>query len=154
MPVMVNIYTDFFKRDLQIYALGDIRFQKPKSLKAVGCTVLLMFVWALPLFLIIGPSTAISGPIPVAIIFGPPVLLGSIMSKPFFHHKPLIKDIFSIGRYLSRSKEYAEMGSLDDAGDYGVAVSLWVSDPVIDDDGRLTIVDEDGRGRGRRLRRR
>ena len=44
-PVVARIYTDFFKRDPQMYALGDIRFNKPKSLKSVGYTLALFFIY-------------------------------------------------------------------------------------------------------------
>jgi hypothetical protein len=127
-PVVINVYTSFFKRDLQIYALGDIRFQKPKSLKAVGYTLAFMFLWSGPMFALIGPARVISNIVWAFITFGPPVIMGMIASKPVFHNKPLIKDLISIFRYFNHPKMYTDFQSYD-APDYAdPSFTMWIAD--------------------------
>jgi hypothetical protein len=127
-PVVINVYTDFFKRDLQIYALGDIRFQKPKSLKAVGYTLLMLFLWSGPMFAIIGADKVLSNIIWAGITFGPPVLMGAIMSRPVFHNKPLIKDLVSIFRYMGQARTYTDLVSYDYGDDISTGFDLWTAD--------------------------
>lgn len=128
-PIYARIYTDFFKRDPQLYALGDWRFSKPKSLKAVGYTLLLILVWSFPILMTFGFAFAIQDFLHGAIVFGPPLLLGSIMSKPLFHNKPLIKDLKSIFRYLGFAHTYADLKAYEYDNNCKMCLELWIADP-------------------------
>jgi hypothetical protein len=127
-PVYINVYTSFFKKDLQIYALGDIRFQKPKSIKAVGYTIILMAIWSLPMLMLIGADRVLSNVVWTTIVVGPPILLGMVMSKPVFHNKPLIKDLVSIFRYVGQARKYTDFVSYDYGKDVSTNFSLWTAD--------------------------
>ena len=128
MPVVINVYTSFFKRDLQIYALGDIRFQKPKSIKAVGYALLLMFIWSGPMFMLIGPEKVISNAFFAAVTFAPPILLGMVMSRPIFHNKPLVKDLVSIIKYMGQASLYTDLVSYDYPDEMSDEYEIWLAD--------------------------
>lgn len=127
-PIYARVYTDFFKRDPQIYALGDIRFNKPKSLKSVGYTLALMIFYSFPVTMMVGMDKMFKNVIWAAIIFGPPLVLGSVMSKPLFHNKPLTKDIRSTVRYFSLAKTYADLQSYDNGPAVRGSLTLWLAD--------------------------
>lgn len=127
-PIYARVYTDFFKRDPQIYALGDIRFNKPKSLKSVGYTLALMIFYSFPVTMMVGLDKMFKNVIWAAIIFGPPLVLGSVMSKPLFHNKPLTKDIRSTVRYFSLAKTYADLQSYDNGPTVKGGMTLWLAD--------------------------
>lgn len=125
---VVNVYTDFFKRDMQIYALGDIRFNKPKSLKTVGYTLALMLVWSLPMFLIIGPERVFSGPIWVGIVIVPPFVLGGFMSRPLFHNKPFTKDVEATIKYMGQKPIYTDLEGYQYDSDLRMDAEIWIAD--------------------------
>ena len=128
-PLYARVYTDFFKRDPQIYALGDIRFNKPKSLKAVGYTLALMFIWSFPMTMVIGADKMFKNVIWAGVIFGPPLLRGNVMSKPLFHNKPLLKDLKSTFKYFSLARTYADLQSYDNGPAVKSTMTLWLADP-------------------------
>lgn len=127
-PIYARVYTDFFKRDPQIYALGDIRFNKPKSLKSVGYTLALMLFYSFPMTMFVGMDKIFKNVMWATLIFGPPIALGSIMSKPLFHNKPLLKDIKSTFRYFSLAKTYTDLQSYDDGPAVRGDMTVWLAD--------------------------
>lgn len=136
-PVVINVYTDYFKRDLQLYALGDIRFNKPKSLKVVGYTLVLLVIWSLPMFLLIGPERSFSNVVWAAIILVPPFVAGNFMARPLFHNKPFMKDVLATIRYAGWSAIYADFWGYPYKNDMSMDAELWIADPdCYDDDDR------------------
>lgn len=127
-PIYARVYTDFFKRDPQIYALGDIRFNKPKSLKSVGYTLALMIFYSFPMTMLVGMDKIFKNVMWAALIFGPPLALGSIMSKPLFHNKPLLKDIKSTFRYFSLARTYTDLESYDNGPAARGEMTVWLAD--------------------------
>lgn len=127
-PVCARVYTDFFKRDAQIYALGDIRFNKPKSLKTVGYTLILLFLYSFPMIMVVGADKMFANIFWFGIIFGPPVGLGSVMSKPLFHNKPLLKDIKSLIRYFQQAPTYTDLQAYPYDKDCHLQMTLWLAD--------------------------
>lgn len=129
-PVIARVYTSFFKRDPQLYALGDIRFDKPKSLKTVGYTLVLIFIWAIPIASLIGLDKVIASPFVALIVLGPPIGLGMVMGKPLFHNKPLTKDLMSIFKYQTESRMYTDLigYDYDDVDSIELGGSVWVAD--------------------------
>ena len=129
-PVVARIYTDFFKRDPQMYALGDIRFNKPKSLKSVGYTLALFFIYGFPMMMLVTPARMISGPFWLLIVIGPPIGLGTIMGKPLFHNKPLMKDLKSLISYNGEAKIYTDLIEYDyiDVDTVEVGDTAWIAD--------------------------
>lgn len=141
-PVYARVYTDFFKRDAQIYALGDIRFNKPKSLKTVGYTLILLFLYSFPLLMVVGPDKMFANVVWFVIIFGPPVGLGSVMSKPLFHNKPLLKDIKSLIRYFHQAPTYTDLQAYPYDNDCKLQMTLWLADAdCYDDDSSVAKID-------------
>lgn len=127
-PIYARVYTDFFKRDPQIYALGDIRFNKPKSLKSVGYTLALMIFYSFPMTMLVGMDKMFKNVMWAALIFGPPLALGSIMSKPLFHNKPLLKDLKSTFRYFSLARTYTDLESYDNGPAAMGEMTVWLAD--------------------------
>lgn len=127
-PIYARVYTDFFKRDPQIYALGDIRFNKPKSLKSVGYTLALMIFYSFPMTMLVGMDKMFKNVMWAALIFGPPLALGNIMSKPLFHNKPLLKDIKSTFRYFSLARTYTDLESYDNGPAARGEMTVWLAD--------------------------
>lgn len=129
-PIVARDYTGFFKRDPQMYALGDIRFNKPKSLKTVGYTLALLFIYGFPMMLLVGVERVFSGPFWALIVLGPPIGLGMIMGKPLFHNKPLMKDVKSLISYTSEAKMYTDLIGYDyvDVEEIDAGNVTWVAD--------------------------
>lgn len=125
---VVNIYTDFFKRDMQIYALGDVRFNKPKSLKTVGYTLVLLLIWSIPMFLIIGPERSFSNVIWAGIVLVPPFVLGGFMSRPLFHNKPFTKDVAATIKYISQKPIYTDLEGYQYDSDVEMNAEIWIAD--------------------------
>lgn len=79
MSVPVFNMTGFFNRELFMYSLGDIRFKKPVSLKKVAYITVFLIIWVIPMFAIFG---IIFTPAYLAIMFIPPIILGTFASRP------------------------------------------------------------------------
>lgn len=88
--------TNFFSRELYMYAFGDIRFRKPIPLKKMAYTVGFLICWTLPIFFWRGLPTGI---FTAAIMFAPPFLLAHYGSKPIFGGKGLIDFVKTTLKY-------------------------------------------------------
>lgn len=131
----VHVFTTFFSREAMMYALGDIKFSKPKSLRTMAYCMGLIVLWTVPMYILI---EAIAGEGYVfshinvylaAFLFGPPLGIGSIMSKPIFHNKPLLKDLKSISKYFKQRPMYADCEAYEyDRNNYTLDMSIWIAD--------------------------
>lgn len=134
----VYVFTAFFSREAMMYALGDIKFSKPKSLRTMGYCMGLIVLWTVPMIAIIGFDFIMShlNVYMAVFLLGPPLGIGSVMSKPIFHNKPLLKDLKSIFKYFSQRPIYADTEAYEyDKQNYTVDMNVWIvdADAVADD---------------------
>lgn len=105
--------TNFFNREIFLYSLGDITFQKPVSMKKaayiLGCCV----VWTIPLVLIFGLQVR---PYPLMMYFGPPIIVGYIADKNIFGGKSLIGFIRTMFAFLQQPKGWTDLRNNSDMG--------------------------------------
>jgi hypothetical protein len=127
VPIVVS--TGFFNREAMMYALGDIRFSKPKSLKAMVYTVVLLLVYSLPMSLwVVGLSRTFSNIIFAFIVFGPAIIIGNIAVRPIFNGKSMIKYFASYIKYLSHPKLFCDLFPYEPVDTVETDISMWISD--------------------------
>lgn len=99
----VMVFTDFFNREAMMYALGDIKFSKPKSIRTMLYVVLAFVVWAVPWTLIIGIDTIIAhfNVYLAAFVYGVPVGIGVLLAKPIWRGKPFFNWLKCLVGFLS-----------------------------------------------------
>lgn len=137
--INVIVFTDFFKREKKLYALGDISFTRPISFKLAGNILLGLFVWTFPLVKIFGIGALFSSPVVAALMVGPAVGFGFLISKPsaIFNNKSFYSFVACQVKYLLSPKYWTDMKSStirngDKAdGDFKV----WLGDTWLDDYG-------------------
>jgi hypothetical protein len=112
--VVVLNFTKFFRRELYMYAFGDIKLRKPISLKKVGYTVMFGIIWTLPLFLIIGIKFNLFY---VAILLGVPVVLGNLASRPIFGGKGMFDYLRAIFGFIGESKIWTDLEGTRNRGE-------------------------------------
>lgn len=119
--------TNFFKRELFMYALGDIKFKKPISLKKVAYTMGFILIWTLPIFFIFG---LILNPFYVLLMIVPPIAAGHYATKPVFGGKTLIPFTKSIIKYhLSEPKAWLDLKNSNYFGTqvFFIENEIWIS---------------------------
>lgn len=127
----VLIFTDFFNREAMMYALGDIKFSRPKSIRTMLYVIVAFVLWAVPLTLIIGIDTIIShfNIYLAAFIYGVPIGLGVLMAKPIWRGKPFLNWLKClIGFITARPMITDGYVYMDDARDSKVDYSILVMD--------------------------
>lgn len=122
--VSINM-TNFFNRELFMYSLGDIKFQKPVSLKKVAYTTAFLIMWTLPIILIFGIHINIFF---VFIVLAPPIVMGNIASKPMFGGKTLIEWVKSTVGFIGEPKGWTDLNPSKtlDSGMVFVENEIWI----------------------------
>lgn len=116
--------TGFFKRELQMYALGDIKFKKPISIKQVAYILGFYIVWALPLIIVFGIQL---NPVYAVLVLVPPVVLGTFAVKPIFGGKTLIDYARTAIIFLGEPKAWADLKPYAPKEVYEVSSEIWIS---------------------------
>jgi hypothetical protein len=118
--------TNFFNRELFMYSLGDIRFKKPVSLKKVAYTTVFLIIWTLPIVLIFGLHINL---LFVALVLGPPFMMGNFASKPMFGGKTLIEWAKTAVQFMGEPKGWADLNPSKtlDNGTFFVESEIWIS---------------------------
>lgn len=116
--------TGFFKRELQMYALGDIKFKKPISIKQVAYILGFYIVWTLPLVLAFGFQL---NPVYAVLVLVPPVVLGTFAVKPIFGGKTLIDYGRTAVMFLSEPKAWADLKPYKTKEVYTINSEIWIS---------------------------
>lgn len=119
--------TNFFNRELMMYALGDIRFKKPISLKAVAYTLAFLILWTLPLFVLFGLPT---NPAMLVIYLVPPLGLGQVAIRPIFGGRTLLDFLRTAFRFLGEPKGWADgkpFEPSEKAQKYTLEHEIWIS---------------------------
>ena len=98
--------TSYFNRELFLYALGDIRFSKPVSLKKSAYVLFFLLIWTLPIVLIFG---VVFNLLFIAVAVGPPIILGNVASKPMFGGMTLIDFVKTTAKYLMEPQGWTDL---------------------------------------------
>lgn len=123
--ILILNMTGFFKRELRMYALGDIRFKNPISLKKAAYIMGFLLAWSLPMLLIVGIKF---NPVYLAILLGPPILLGNFAGKPIWGGKPLFDFIGTSVKFIQEPKGWTDLQNNNMNEDtYFVDSEIWVS---------------------------
>lgn len=98
--------TNFFNREMMMYALGDFKFPKPVSFKKMLYVIIAIALWALPIVSIFGFHM---NPWFLMFILVPPVFLGLQASKPVFGGKSLIDFVTTMFRFITRPRCWTDL---------------------------------------------
>lgn len=104
--VLILNMTGFFNRELFMYALGDIRFKTPISLKKAAYVMGFLLIWTLPIILIMGLQFT---PLFLAFAIAPPVVLGNFAGKPVWGGKPLFDFLKSLFTFIKEPKGWTDL---------------------------------------------
>lgn len=122
---VVNM-TNFFNRELFMYALGDIKFKKPIALKKVAYTLGFLIIWCIPFYMLFGLQF---NPFFMAFFLVPPLALGHYGSKPVFGGKGLIDFLKTTFKFIGEPKIWTDMIPAGNKHkvDYYVDSQMWIS---------------------------
>jgi hypothetical protein len=127
VPIIVS--TGFFHREAMMYALGDIKFNKPKSLKTLIYTVILIIIYSIPMaWFVVGLDKTFSNVFFASIVFGPSLLIGNLANKPIFNGKSMIKYFSSYFKYLSHPKLFCDLFPYESFDEQYVDFNIWIAD--------------------------
>jgi len=130
--MLVKNFTDFFRRELKMYSIGDIKFKNPIPLKRVAYTFLFMFLYSLPTFLFfynvlqMDPTSVWLYIITVAPAFAG----GYFATRPVFGGKTLIDwGMTSINFLFKEPKSWTDFVGRNekDEGVYNIRNEIWIS---------------------------
>lgn len=138
-PVTIIVFTDFFKREKKLYSLGDISLARPISFKLAGNILLCLAVWTFPLVKIFGFTAMMSSPFATAIMLGPAILMGFLISKPsaIFNNKSFYAFVGCNIKYMFSPKYWTDMkaSSINNGDKVNSDFRFWIGDTWLDDDG-------------------
>lgn len=116
--------TGFFKRELQMYALGDIKFKKPISVRQVAYILGFYLIWSIPIILIFGIHL---NPFYAVLVIAPPIALGTFAVKPIFGGKTLLDYVKTAIVFLGEPKAWADLKPYNPKEVYEVSSEIWIS---------------------------
>ena len=139
MNIQIIVFTNFFKREKKLYALGDISLTRPISFKLAGNLLLCIGLWTVPLCAIFGFSSILSSPLIAAIYIGPAIGDGFLISKPsaIFNNKSFYSFVACQVKYLFEPKYYTDLkvSKINDGDKIDTDFSVWLGDSWLDDYG-------------------
>lgn len=116
--------TEFFSRPTYIYAMGDIKFDRPISLKYAGYLLAFIMGWTIPIFLLMGLQL---NPFYLMFMLVPPFILASFSTKPIFGGKPLVEFANTVADFASEPKGWLDGNSSNMKEDaFTIASEIWV----------------------------
>lgn len=119
--------TNFFNRELMMYAFGDIKFKKPISLKLIAFTLGFLIVWVLPLFILFGIPTS---PFTLVIYLAPPIVLGQLAVRPIFGGKTMMDFLKTAFVHLGEPRGWADgrpYNASSKEQTYSMGHEVWIS---------------------------
>lgn len=121
-PIYIIDMTSTFNKERFIYALCDIHFPFAVRVSQVGYTLLLIGIWAIPFFNIVGFNV-------ISLIFGigPSFLLGWLFSKPIWGGKTFFSFITCLLAYFFSPKEYYDLKATHPNRTYDLCSEILVS---------------------------
>lgn len=98
--------TSFFSREMFMYALGDIKFKKPVSLRKMAYIMFFIVVWSGPIFYFGGLQI---NAVYFAFMFGPPFVLGHYATKPIWGGRGLYDFAKVTFNFVKEPKAWADL---------------------------------------------
>lgn len=125
-PAEGKNFTNVFNRELMLYSLGDISFQKPVSLKKAGYIMGAIVFISLPIVLTFG---IIIDPWFIIFTFGVPIALGIMLSRPIFPgERTFVQYLIPMIGFVKRSpRVWADLKKKKKLPKYQVNEEIWVS---------------------------
>ena len=137
--INIIVFTDFFKREKKLYSLGDIAFARPISFKLAGNILLGLFVWTFPLVKIFGMNALLSSPFVAALMIGPGVGAGFLISKPsaIFNNKSFYSFLACQVKYLLSPKYWTDgkVSTINNGDKVNSDFRVWLGDTWLYDYG-------------------
>lgn len=123
--LIVNM-TNFFNRELFMYSLGDIKFKKPIALKKVAYVTAFLILWGGTLFALFG---LMLHPMYVALLIGPPIVLGHFATKPVWGGRGLIDFIKVSAKFIGEPRGWTDLNPNNTGGSENLHTEqeIWVS---------------------------
>lgn len=100
-PVRVLNMTRLFDKEMLIYSFFDIRLKKPARVVFILYFLLLVLIWALPLYMLLPLN-----PYTLALMLGVPFGGASAMSKPIWGGKKFFNWLQTQFKYLGEPKYF------------------------------------------------
>lgn len=124
--IVARNLTQFFNREIMIYAFGDIKLKKPLPMKTFLWTVVGFACWALPILIIFGLRLE---PIFLAIVVIPPIVFGRYASRPVFGGKTMFAWAQAQINYMTQPRGWSDFKVDNDQQDavYNVSHEISVS---------------------------
>lgn len=125
--ITVHNITSFHKRSRFMYAFGDVRLPAPVSLDFIMWFLGVFMLYSIPLFLIIGTENM--SLIWAIVLLAPPIVIGSISSKPIFGGRSLIEFSKVAVEYFKSPAGWIDRIGYKSSGEINFTVdsSFWVS---------------------------
>lgn len=126
-PVRVLDMTNLFSKELLIYSLFDIKFKKPVRLIFWVYLFITFAIWGFPMGYLFIVKLHTLNIWTAALIFGPPVGLATIMSKPIWGGKSFYDWTKTQILYLGSPKYYCDHKPAKKEHTYKIDNSIVVS---------------------------
>jgi hypothetical protein len=108
-----------------MYSFGDIKFNKPVSLKKIAYLIAFFILWTVPILLIFGIKLNV---VFAAIALGPPFLLANYASKPIISGMTLIDWLKSVFSFLTQPAGWLDLVATKKLEEtYKVENEIWIS---------------------------
>jgi hypothetical protein len=101
--IVAKNLTSLFKKEMLLYSFFDIKFQRPVRIAAIGYTLVIALIWAVPIFMLL-PIT----PITLVIAAAVPIAGGMTMAKPIWGGKNFLGFAGCIIKYAMGPKAWYE----------------------------------------------
>lgn len=124
--IVARNLTQFFNREIMIYAFGDIKLKKPLPMKTFLWTLIGFICWAVPILIIFGLRLE---PIFLAIVLIPPIVFGRYASRPVFGGKTMFSWAQAQINYMMQPRGWSDFSVDNDQQDavYNVSHEISVS---------------------------
>ncbi len=121
--IAINM-TAFFKREIKMYALGDIKLKNPIAIKQILYIFMFLAIWAGPILLAFGIILELWY---AAIVLGPPIALGIYANRPVWMGKTFFDFAKTTAMFVSEPKVWADLKDSKPDETYVMNSEIWVS---------------------------
>lgn len=128
--IQAKVYTSILHTDMRLYSVSNYPLARPIAYRSVFYGLIGAILWTLPCFLIFGVGFLLNGTIyPVLLYFAPPVLLGCMVTQPWFFGKTFDRFLLSLAKYTTYAPIYTDTVSWDFHNtDIDSDYDLWLGD--------------------------
>lgn len=126
-PVVESLnMTNFFNREMLLYALGDLRLPRPAPIRKIIYAIIAMFFWTVPWFYFAGVHINIYY---FLLTLGPPVVLAHYATKNIFGGKTLVGFVKTMVRFLLEPRGWTNLKANNAMGRevFVTRSQIWIS---------------------------